>query len=266
MVAGWVLPAKLPVPNWPWSFSPNPVSVWHAVVASSTAASSATRKGATRAIRIPRVTRVVMVFTSNRPQSPPRPRRASWRCHRPTVNHAARRGTRGQTRGMATQLWGVVIAALDPGAQARWWADALGWRAAPEDDGDWSVTSDDPTVPELLFEGVTDAKTRVKNRMHLDLASASTEAQAATVARLRAAGATDADIGQHDTAWVVLADPEGNEFCVLDPRDRYQGAPGLAAIVLDANDPELLAGFWSAATGWPIARPRRVRRLAAPPR
>jgi predicted enzyme related to lactoylglutathione lyase len=155
---------------------------------------------------------------------------------------------------MATQLWGVVIAALDPGAQARWWADALGWRAGPDDDGDWSVTSDDPTVPDLLFEGVTDPKTRVKNRVHLDLASASTEAQAATVARLRAAGATDADIGQHDTAWVVLADPEGNEFCVLDPRDRYQGAPGLAAIVLDANDPELLAEFWSAATGWPIAR------------
>ena len=94
----------------------------------------------------------------------------------------------------------------------------------------------------------------MKNRVHLDLASTSTEAQAATVARLRRRQATDADIGQHDTAWVVLADPEGDEFCVLNHGDRYQGAPGLAAIVLDANDPELLAGFWARATGWPIAR------------
>ena len=121
---------------------------------------------------------------------------------------------------MATRLWGVVIAALDPEAQARWWADALGWRAAPDPDvhDDWIVESDDATVPKLLFERVTDAKT-VKNRIHLDLASASTEAQAATVARLSAAGATDADIGQGETAWVVLADPEGNEFCILAPND-----------------------------------------------
>jgi len=152
---------------------------------------------------------------------------------------------------MATQLWGVVIAALEPEAQARWWADALGWRAAPDPDveNDWIVEADDATVPKLLFERVADAKT-IKNRIHLDLASASNEAQAATVARLRDAGATDADIGQGATAWVVLADPEGNEFCVLDPRDRYQGAPGLASIVLDANDPARLAEFWTAATGW----------------
>ncbi len=151
---------------------------------------------------------------------------------------------------MSAQLWGVVIAALDPGAQAQWWADALGWRARPDDDGDWRVVTDDPTLPGLLFEQVTDAKTAVKNRIHLDLASPSTEAQAATVARLEAAGATAADVGQHDTAWVVLADPEGNEFCVLEPRDRYRDAPGLASIVLDANDPDRLAEFWIAATGW----------------
>jgi predicted enzyme related to lactoylglutathione lyase len=153
---------------------------------------------------------------------------------------------------MSTQLWGVVIAALDPEAQARWWADALGWRVESEEDGDWCVVTDDPTVPKLLFEQVADAKPATKNRVHLDLASASADAQSATVRRLRAAGATDADIGQHDTPWVVLADPEGNEFCVLDPRDRYADAPGLAAIVFDANDPDRLAEFWNAATGWPI--------------
>jgi predicted enzyme related to lactoylglutathione lyase len=154
---------------------------------------------------------------------------------------------------MATQLWGVVFAAVDAEAQARWWAEALGWRAEPEEDGDWRVLADDPTVPKLLFEPAGDAKPPVKNRVHLDLASTDPDAQARTVARLRAAGATDADVGQGpDAPWVVLADPEGNEFCVLDPRDRTTGAPGLASIVVDANDPERLAAFWAAATGWAV--------------
>lgn len=152
---------------------------------------------------------------------------------------------------MATQLWGVVIAALDPVGQTHWWADALGWSWEVDEDGDGRVFSSDPDVPQLLFEQVRDAKT-AKNRIHLDLASASTDAQTATVARLRAAGATEVDVGQGDAPWVVLADPEGNELCVLDPRDRYRDAPGLASIVLDANDPERLARFWASATGWSV--------------
>ena len=153
---------------------------------------------------------------------------------------------------MSTQLWGVVIAALDPVAQTRWWADALGWSWEVDAEGEGEVFSTEPDVPRLLFEQVRDSKPAVKNRIHLDLASASAGAQAATVARLTAAGATPVDIGQGDAAWIVLADPEGNEFCVLDPRDRYADAPGLAAIVLDANDPERLAAFWTEATGWPV--------------
>ncbi len=153
---------------------------------------------------------------------------------------------------MTTRLWGVVIAALDPKAQAAWWADALGWTARADEDGDWVVTGPEPDLPQLLFEQVADPKAAAKNRIHLDVASPTAAAQATTVARLRANGATDADIGQAHTPWVVLVDPEGNELCVLDPRDRYRDAPGLAAIVLDANDPERLAGFWAAATGWAI--------------
>ena len=154
---------------------------------------------------------------------------------------------------MATQLWGVVIAALDPGAQARWWADALGWRVEPDDDGDWRVVTDDPAVPELLFEQVDRREDRgeephpPRHRLGVDRARRPRPSPGC-----EAAGATDADVGQGDTPWVVLADPEGNEFCVLDPRDRYADAPGLAAIVLDANDPDRLAEFWIAATGWPI--------------
>jgi Glyoxalase-like domain len=65
-------------------------------------------------------------------------------------------------------------------------------------------------------------------------------------------GAEPADIGQADVRWVVLADPEGNELCVLDPRDDYAQAGAMAAIVLDTPDPAALAPFWSEAAGWPI--------------
>jgi Glyoxalase-like domain len=92
----------------------------------------------------------------------------------------------------------------------------------------------------------------VKNRVHLDLASVDADHQAAIVERLLAAGANRADVGQTgDETWEVLADPEGNEFCVL----LGQGDPGnpLASICLDAVDPEGLAPYWVAASGWEIA-------------
>jgi Glyoxalase-like domain len=68
-----------------------------------------------------------------------------------------------------------------------------------------------------VFVPVADPKV-AKNRVHLDLRSADADDQAARVARLAALGARPADIGQGDVPWVVLADPEGNEFCVLTPR------------------------------------------------
>jgi hypothetical protein len=58
-----------------------------------------------------------------------------------------------------------------------------------------------------------------KNRVHVDVAPYAADDQSTEVARLRALGATDADIGQGEQTWVVLADPHGNEFCVLSPRD-----------------------------------------------
>jgi glyoxalase superfamily protein len=69
----------------------------------------------------------------------------------------------------------------------------------------------------LVFVPVADPKVG-KNRVHLDLRSATADDQAAQVARLTGLGARPADIGQGDVPWVVLADPEGNEFCVLSPR------------------------------------------------
>src|SRR5262245_1514943 len=154
---------------------------------------------------------------------------------------------------MSTRLRNVVVDAAGPAALARFWADLLGWRvshdsaelvvvAAPPDDG-WDFG--------LVFLPVPEPKV-TKNRVHLDVASASPDHQMAQVTHALSLGATRVDIGQRNVGWVVLGDPAGNEFCVLDPRPEYLDTGALAAIVVDAQDPLRLAEFWAAATGWPV--------------
>jgi hypothetical protein len=158
---------------------------------------------------------------------------------------------------MATRLVHLVVDAADPQRLARFWAAALGWELAAEDDSEWDVWPagyhyPDPAALPLVFVPVPEGKTG-KNRVHLDLATTSPEHQAAEVARLRGLGATPADIGQGDVPWEVLADPEGNEFCVLDPRAVYRDTGPVAAVVADCADPAALAGFWELAAGWAVA-------------
>jgi hypothetical protein len=106
----------------------------------------------------------------------------------------------------------LVIDCADPAGLGRFWAEALDYKMAPSDDAD-----DQAVVPKevpgikLLFQRVPEGKA-VKNRLHLDLRP---EDQAAEVERLIGLGAKRVDIGQGSPTWVVLADPEGNEFCVL---------------------------------------------------
>ncbi len=160
----------------------------------------------------------------------------------------------GQDDAMPTRLQHLVIDARDPAALARWWADALGWAVTAEEPDEVVVEPPGPDGLPLVFVPVPEPKTG-KNRVHLDLRSASAEDQAAQVDRLTGLGARPADIGQGPgLPWVVLADPEGNEFCVLDPREQYAGTGPVAAVVVDAADPEGLARFWSEATGWPVVR------------
>jgi Glyoxalase-like domain len=155
---------------------------------------------------------------------------------------------------MGTHLACMSVDAADPLPLARWWADALGWRVTAEEPDEVAVAppEGEPGIPMTMVR-VADPR-RVKNRVHPDLASASRDDQAAIVERLEGRGARRVDIGQRDVPWVVLADPDGNEFCVLDPRMEYDDAGALAAVVVDARDPYELAEFWSAATGWPVAR------------
>ncbi|OHV34157.1 MULTISPECIES: VOC family protein [Pseudofrankia] len=116
---------------------------------------------------------------------------------------------------MALSWKWLVVDCVDPVQVARFWADVFGVRAeADQDDGEWIVVSPDSSV-KLLFVPVPEAKT-VKNRLHLDLTPSSPDEQQAEVERLVALGATRADVGQTgEESWVVLADPAGNEFCVL---------------------------------------------------
>lgn len=152
---------------------------------------------------------------------------------------------------MSTRLVSLVVDAADPAALARFWADALGWRLGHVADDEVDVVSPDGEAPDLVIVAVARPERRMR-RLHLDLATTSLDHQRETVARLCAAGAAPLDIGQGDVPWVVLADPEGNPFCVLEPRATYAGTGALAAVVFDVDRPSALAPFWVAASGWAV--------------
>ena len=156
---------------------------------------------------------------------------------------------------MPTRLVHLAIDAVQPVRLARFWAAALDWEIAADEPDEVDVWPrgyryPDPVALPLVFCPVPEAKTG-KNRIHLDLATESAEHQAAEVDRLLGLGAVHADIGQGTRVpWVVLADPEGNEFCVVDPRPVYRDTGPVAAVVADCRDPAGVAGFWQLATGW----------------
>ena len=108
----------------------------------------------------------------------------------------------------------LVVDATDPVALGRWWATALEWVVFEDDPEEFEIRPTADEVPGLLFARVPEPKT-LKNRLHLDLVP---DDQALEVARLESLGATRVDIGQRDVSWVLLADPEGNELCILTPR------------------------------------------------
>jgi hypothetical protein len=112
---------------------------------------------------------------------------------------------------MALEWEQVIVDATDPVALGRWWADALDWVVVNDDPEEFEIRPTPERLPGLLFVRVAEPKT-AKNRLHLDFRPLDRDAE---VARLVALGATRQDVGQGEQSWVVLADPEGNEFCVL---------------------------------------------------
>jgi hypothetical protein len=118
---------------------------------------------------------------------------------------------------MGAVLREVVVDCHDPRRVAQFWGQVLGWEVQAHGDALWMSESGAP-FPDLVlvFVQVPEAKS-VKNRMHLDVSPVGCDRDA-EVERLLGLGARRVDVGQGDQGWVVLADPEGNEFCVLGRR------------------------------------------------
>ena len=123
-----------------------------------------------------------------------------------------------QTVGMPVRLHHIVIDAHDLPGLARFWTQALGWQVLSEREREIVIGADDNAPVGICFMPVTDPKT-VKNRVHLDLTSSAADRDQ-EIERLLALGAHRVDIGQTGAeSWIVLADPEGNEFCVVRPKE-----------------------------------------------
>lgn len=132
---------------------------------------------------------------------------------------------------MALRWYSTVVDCRDHRAQAHWWAQALGWTVFFESDEEavvvpqWAslerlrATPWEEVPPGLVFVPVPDGK-QVKNRLHLDLAPNLSDDREVEIEQLLAMGARRVDVGQSpEVPWEVLADPEGNEFCVLSSRE-----------------------------------------------
>lgn len=126
---------------------------------------------------------------------------------------------------MTSKFTELAIDCADPTRLARFWCAVLDYEVLDEEDGIVTIgspvvpdgsNSRGPVPPKLTFAHVPEAKT-VKNRLHIDLNPSDRE-QDEEVRRLLDLGARHAEVGQGDVPWVVLADPEGNEFCVLAHR------------------------------------------------
>jgi catechol 2,3-dioxygenase-like lactoylglutathione lyase family enzyme len=137
----------------------------------------------------------------------------------------------GNDQRMAIRIQCLCVDTGDPARVAAFWEAALGWRRTFEEEDQVCLeppagSPEDGIVPDLLFLKVPEDKAG-KNRLHLDLRPAD---QAAEVTRLKALGARELNVGQGEVSWVVMADPDGNEFCVLqrlDPGELPAGYDGL---------------------------------------
>ena len=152
---------------------------------------------------------------------------------------------------MTSQLIALCFDASDPIRLARFWAGVLGWEIADDPYGGTALLPSDDTGFRMRFVATQEPKAG-KNQMHFDLTSTSLDDQQETVARSLGLGARHIDIGQRpDEGHVVLADPEGNEFCVIEPGNNFLADCGfIGALACDGSQD--VGYFWSEALGWPL--------------
>ena len=123
---------------------------------------------------------------------------------------------------MPVRLHHIVIDTHDLLGLARFWTQALGWPVLSEREREIVIGPDVNAPVGICFMPVTDAKT-VKNRVHVDLTTSAADRDL-EIERLIGLGARRVDVGQTgEESWTVLADPEGNEFCVVRPKDTLIG-------------------------------------------
>ena len=152
---------------------------------------------------------------------------------------------------MTCRLRALCFDAIDPPLLARFWAGVLGWEMTDSAEDGLALLPGDDTGFRIRFLPVQEQKTG-QNQLHLDLTSTSLEDQRRTVARALRLGARHTDVGQlPQERHVVLADPEGNEFCVIEPGNNFLADCGFIGAL--AGDGSQSAGyFWSQALGWPL--------------
>lgn len=148
------------------------------------------------------------------------------------------------------RLENIVMQARDPERAGAFWPAALGLvDGRPAHEGDYEGRLTIPGGPwlDICIEPVPHPPSPGW-RLHLDLLGGVRQQE--VVDRLLGLGARRIDIGQGAVPWVVLADPDGNPFCVMDERAAYQDTGPIAALPLDSADPERDGQFWAAITGW----------------
>jgi predicted enzyme related to lactoylglutathione lyase len=152
--------------------------------------------------------------------------------------------------GVSCDLFALCVDANDPLRLARFWAGVLSWEMADPADGNALLPSDD-TGFRIRFLPTQEQKAS-QNQMHFDLTSTSLEDQQQTVARALRLGGRRIDVGQRpDEGHVVLADPEGNEFCVIEPDNNFLAHCGFIG-ALACEGSQQVGYFWREALGWPL--------------
>jgi predicted enzyme related to lactoylglutathione lyase len=152
-------------------------------------------------------------------------------------------------------LENICLDAHDPHLVGRFWEALLGCTTLLEEPDAFETRLSVPGGPaiDLCVQRVPDPPT-APLRLHLDLSGGAQQGE--VVERALALGASHLDIGQGDVPWVVLADPEGTPFCVMEERPEYAASGPIAALPLDSSDPARDVAFWAELSGWvPMGTP-----------
>jgi len=153
--------------------------------------------------------------------------------------------------GMTSQLIALCFDANDPLGLARFWSGVLGRELSDDPHDGVTLLPGDDTGFRIRFVHTQEQKSG-QNRMHFDLTSTSLEDQQQTVETALGLGGRHIDVGQRpEEGHVVLADPEGNEFCVIEPGNNFLAGCGLIG-ALSCDGSQEVGYFWSEALGWPL--------------